>query len=283
MDKSLIFVFVVMPFSDKFKNVYDLSIKEACKETGVFCERLDEQMFQESMLNQIYTQIYKSDFIIADMSERNPNVFYEVGYAHAKGKNVILITNDDKDIPFDLKHHQHIIYNKDNLKSLKEELIKRIKYFMDKEITKNTNFTQYIISINGEKICENMKIEIEPNFDDEETLSFNIDFHNPTSEDINPENATINLVLPIEWINRENNTNPLIDKGHVLMEMGNIPYLLPNAYSSIQVFLDKNKDFDYYTNYTEIIINYTSKYGKYDKKIFTKFNPKNKRTNPIEV
>jgi nucleoside 2-deoxyribosyltransferase len=88
MDKSLIFVFVVMPFSDEFKNIYDFSIKEVCKEVGVFCQRLDEQIFQESMLNQIY----KADFIIADMSERNPNVFYEVGYAHAKDKNVILIT-----------------------------------------------------------------------------------------------------------------------------------------------------------------------------------------------
>jgi len=283
MDKPSIFVFVVMPFSDEFKNIYDFSIKEACKETGVSCERLDEQMFQESMLNQIYTQINKSDFIIADMSGRNPNVFYEVGYAHARNKNVILITNDGEDIPFDLKHRQHIIYNKDDLKSLKKELIKRIKYFTDKEIKKNTNFTQYIISINGEEIYENMKIEIEPNLDEEETLSFNIDFYNPTSENINSENAIINLVLPKEWINREYNTYPFFDKEHIIMEIGNIPDLLPNAYSSIPVILDKNKDCDYYTNYNEIIINYISKYGKYDKKIFTKFNSKNKRTNPIEV
>jgi hypothetical protein len=240
-------------------------------------------MFQESMLNQIYTQIHKADFIIADMSERNPNVFYEVGYAHAKDKNVILITKDDNDIPFDLKHHQHIIYNKDNLKSLKEKLIERIKYFMDKEIKRNAGFTQYNVLINGGQIFENMKIEIEPNSDDEEMLSFNIDFYNPTSENINPDNATVNLVLPEEWINREYNTNPLIDREHIITEIGNIPNLLPNAYSSIQVSLEKSKYCDYYSNYTEIIIRYISKYGKYDKKIFIKFNSKNKKSNPVEV
>ena len=46
------------------------------------------------------------------MTGRNPNVFYETGYAHALGKHVILLTQEAKDIPFDLKHYQHIIYAK---------------------------------------------------------------------------------------------------------------------------------------------------------------------------
>ena len=44
------------------------------------------------------------------MTGRNANVFYEVGYAHALGKIVLLLTKNADDIPFDLKHHQHIVY-----------------------------------------------------------------------------------------------------------------------------------------------------------------------------
>jgi len=80
------FCFVLMPFSKDFDDVYQIGIKESCVNAGAYCERVDEQIFQETILERIYNQITKSDFIIADMTGRNPNVFYEVGYAHALGK-----------------------------------------------------------------------------------------------------------------------------------------------------------------------------------------------------
>ena len=61
------------------------------------------------MLDRIYNQIAKSDVIISDMTGKNPNVFYETGYAHALGKRVLMLTQSVHDIPFDLKHFQHII------------------------------------------------------------------------------------------------------------------------------------------------------------------------------
>ena len=99
-----------MPFEKEFDDVYQLGIKEACKEAGAYCERVDEQLFHESILERIYNQISKADVVIADMTGRNPNVFYEAGYAHALGKKVILVTQNSEDIPFDLKHYPHIIY-----------------------------------------------------------------------------------------------------------------------------------------------------------------------------
>jgi len=77
------FVFVVMPFDNKFNNIYQLCIKQACKDSGTYCERVDEQIFDDNILERIFNQINKSDIMIADMTDQKPNVFYEVGYAHA--------------------------------------------------------------------------------------------------------------------------------------------------------------------------------------------------------
>jgi len=121
------FAFVLMPFDKSFDDVYKLGIKEAAKEVGIKAERLDDQIFDSNMLDKIYKEIEKADLIIADMSDRNANVFYEVGYADARKKLVLLLTSDAKDIPFDFLHRPHIIYNK-SITNLKKELIERLKW-----------------------------------------------------------------------------------------------------------------------------------------------------------
>ncbi len=127
------FVFVLMPFKPDFDDVYKLGIKSACETDTAYCERVDEQKFEGSMLDRIYSQIRRADCIIADMSTQNPNVFYEVGYAHALGKKVILITQDGSDIPFDMKHYQHIIYNRGNISHLHDEIRSRIHWYLASE------------------------------------------------------------------------------------------------------------------------------------------------------
>lgn len=105
-----IFAFVLMPFDKAFDDIYKLGIKETATTLGILAERVDEQFYQEGILERIYRQIELADLIVADMTGQNPNVFYEVGYAHAKGKRCILLTQKAEDIPFDLKHHRHIVY-----------------------------------------------------------------------------------------------------------------------------------------------------------------------------
>ncbi len=61
------------------------------------------------------------------MTERNSNVFYEVGYAHALGKIVILLTQNADDIPFDLKPKQHIVYH-GKIETLRSKLTERIAW-----------------------------------------------------------------------------------------------------------------------------------------------------------
>lgn len=124
-----------MPFTEDFEDVYRLGIKEACTNVGAYCERVDEQIFNERILDRIYNQMAKADLIIADMTGRNPNVFYEVGYAHALGKLTILLTQNADDIPFDLKHFPHIVYGK-KISTLRDALEKRVKYFIENPLGK---------------------------------------------------------------------------------------------------------------------------------------------------
>ena len=101
-------------------------------------------MFSGGILERIYNQISKADVIVADMTGRNPNVYYEVGYAHALGKLVILLTREADDIPFDLKHHQHIVYHGQvvNLKPLQTEKLRwAIKQVSTAETAPGSSFS----------------------------------------------------------------------------------------------------------------------------------------------
>lgn len=121
MKKDKPFAFVLMPFDSKFDDIYKLGIKETASGLGIHAERVDEQIYSEGILERIYRQIELADIIIADMTDQNANVFYEVGYAHAKDKICILLTQNAEDIPFDLRHKRHIIYE-GSIQNLKTSL-----------------------------------------------------------------------------------------------------------------------------------------------------------------
>jgi hypothetical protein len=142
------FAFILMPFDKSFDDIYSFGIRDACVENGAYCERVDEQLYEGTILERIYNQISKADFIIADMTSRNPNVFYEVGYAHALGKRTILLTQNSDDIPFDLKHYPHIIYENKIIK-LKEELSPRIKWLIE-----NPEIADKEVNIGIELYCD---------------------------------------------------------------------------------------------------------------------------------
>jgi len=124
------FVFVIMPFDDEWSDVYNLGIKPACAAAGAKCERVDEQMFLENILERIYGQIERADIIVAEMTGRNPNVFYEAGYARGVRKPTILLTQEVEDIPFDLRHYPHIVYG-GSITTLKTELRKKVKWCVE--------------------------------------------------------------------------------------------------------------------------------------------------------
>jgi len=119
-----------MPFDERFDNIYKFGIKGAAEDVGAYAERLDEQMFNEGMLERIFNQISKADVLVADVTGRNENVFYEVGYAHALGKIVLLLTKNADDIPFDLKHRHHIVYG-ESIERLRKDLGGRLAWAIE--------------------------------------------------------------------------------------------------------------------------------------------------------
>jgi hypothetical protein len=102
--------FVLMPFEPELDDVYHLGIREAVNSLGGVCQRADEIQYLGGIIEKIYDAIRSADVIVAEVTRPNPNVFYEVGFAHALSKPVVLITRDIQTSPFDLRGHNHIIY-----------------------------------------------------------------------------------------------------------------------------------------------------------------------------
>ena len=103
-------VFVLMPFSVELRPVYEDHIKPTCQMAGLSCRRADDFFRVGQIMHDIWSAVFLSDWIIADCTGRNPNVFYEIGIAHTMGKRVILITQDENDVPFDIRHIRFFKY-----------------------------------------------------------------------------------------------------------------------------------------------------------------------------
>jgi hypothetical protein len=126
-DKKIIpkFCFVLMPFSEGWSDRIWRHLSEIVSSAGFNCKRADN-LFGHNILNDIWLAINRAEVIIADITSRNPNVFYEIGIAHTIGKKVILLSQKKEDIPFDFLHYRHILYedNTDGIKLLENLLPK---------------------------------------------------------------------------------------------------------------------------------------------------------------
>jgi hypothetical protein len=104
------FCFVIMPFEEKISEVYTAAIKPAVESKDLRCVRADEVEESGNIVRSVVEYISKAKIIIADLTNRNPNVFYELGIAHSLGNNTIVIAQFADQVPFDVKPYQVIIY-----------------------------------------------------------------------------------------------------------------------------------------------------------------------------
>jgi len=110
--------FIVMPISDvdgydagHFKRVYEHIIKPACEATGLVPIRADDVAATNYIAVDILDKILNSDFVICDLSARNPNVMYELGVRHAFDKPVVLIKDARTSRVFDIQGLRTYDYN----------------------------------------------------------------------------------------------------------------------------------------------------------------------------
>lgn len=131
-------VFVIMPFEDKFLEVYEM-LKLKFNENYDF-NNAGEEGNQQNILKDIIQPIYETDIILADLTGLNPNVLYELGIAHTFNKKTIIITQDElSSLPFDLKQYRAMNYSTHFLKF--EELIKYLENNFDGARTGTTVFS----------------------------------------------------------------------------------------------------------------------------------------------
>jgi hypothetical protein len=107
--------FVMMPFSDPLGKHYELIYKPAIVRAGLTPVRADSDIFGTGkIIDQILSGILAAKVLVAELTGRNPNVFYELGLAHALKKPVVLISADEQDVPFDVRHIRVIGYEKED-------------------------------------------------------------------------------------------------------------------------------------------------------------------------
>jgi nucleoside 2-deoxyribosyltransferase len=116
---------IIVPFDEHGEQVLH-SLRGALEEIGVDVFRLDNIRPGASWANAVTDAIRSSDFIVADVTRQNPNVYYELGLAHALRKPTILLMSSESGsrLPSDLSGFNYIVYEPDNL----HELTERVKH-----------------------------------------------------------------------------------------------------------------------------------------------------------
>ena len=102
--------------------------------SGYNCRRADDVKAPGIILNDIYRDIAKATVVIAEITAANPNVYYEVGVAHALGKKTILLAQEGTKPPFDISPYR-IIFYPDRIRGslqLQEELARHLAAVMNR-------------------------------------------------------------------------------------------------------------------------------------------------------
>lgn len=102
--------FVVMQFSSPYDELYDEVIEPTCKDQGIKAYRARDIYRPSVILQDIIQGLAESNVIIAEITPTNANVFYELGYAHALRKPVILLAEQGRQLPFDISGYRVIFY-----------------------------------------------------------------------------------------------------------------------------------------------------------------------------
>jgi hypothetical protein len=119
--------FVLMPFSDQFFLQYEEAIVPALTSSGLRGVHAGEIFGTREIMEDIWESICVSTLVIADVTGRNANVFYELGIAHTLGKTCVVLTQNAQDVPFDIRARRYLHYDPNKMVAFRTKLEKTIK------------------------------------------------------------------------------------------------------------------------------------------------------------
>lgn len=132
LSKPIKQIFVIMQFGNKeLDSAYEGVIKPVAKEFGFGVLRVDEIQDGGHISMQILDNIAKSELVLGELSGERPNCYYEAGYAHALGKEVILSIRRNDKKHFDLADYRFIEWETEA--DLRKKLRKRLKAYASRE------------------------------------------------------------------------------------------------------------------------------------------------------
>jgi hypothetical protein len=130
--------FVIQPFDKgNFDNRYNDTFKPAIEKANLFPYRIDQDDSVRIPIEDIEKGISDSSICFAEITTGNPNVWYELGYAFARNKDVVMVCSEERGgkFPFDIQHRQVIVYktgSKSDYEQLEEKVTKKIVAFLEK-------------------------------------------------------------------------------------------------------------------------------------------------------
>jgi len=130
--------FVIQPFDrDKFDKRYTDCFEPAILAAGLNPYRVDRDPAVRIPIEQIEDGIRKSALCFAELTSDNPNVWYELGYAFAMNKDVVMVTEERQKFPFDIQHRQIINYktsSKSDFEQLEKSITEKIRALLQKQV-----------------------------------------------------------------------------------------------------------------------------------------------------
>ena len=113
-------VFVAMPFRSELDDTYHYGIQNAVRAAGFLCERADLTTFVGDVMQWVQNRIRTSSLVVADLTDANPNIYLEVGYAWGCGVPVVLVTQATDHLKFDVRGQRCLVYS--SIRELEESL-----------------------------------------------------------------------------------------------------------------------------------------------------------------
>jgi hypothetical protein len=217
-----------MPFGSEFGDVYARGIEPACQNAGADCFRVDELVFNITIIDSIHDQIKRADVIIADMTGNNPNVMYEVGFARGRNKSIVLLTQDLDGIPFDQNQFHHCEYDSNRPEEMHDEVARRIRAFAP------AHGSSINVDLDGSQLKEQEPRLLEAGND----FCGKLTLHNTTSDLISKDDYTVGVVFPqsfsATWATRtfDNETIAALGDGRD-MALLSCPSLPPNGHGVV--------------------------------------------------